>query len=743
MTKQPGDRLAVAIGPKADLPAMNLAQFAFSNPFQHSPNTYASPSTKKINKGHSFDGLPIPPQSTIMYDAKTGAAITWERLRGDSLRMARSINALVGPELPFDGQDNDVPIHSPRTTVMVCLPNCMPYASIVLGAWSALCTVTTVNYLLMPDELAHILAKARPQLIFCAAGEEGEERMWQALERVHNGKVTNLTPAIAERAQKWAKELASVWQAQRTRYYQRGDLPPNAAKRVFTVNVGATHAGGVDYYGSSARKDGASALSDPNDWSHLLSPPQGHKQSGALDSLSRPAFAIRKLSRAEQRRRTALILWSSGTTGPSKGVLLSHFGFISSIYSGWTSLPILHGPTHGGERWIAMAPWSHMYGLTVILIPAITTGATVIIPANPRFDLKDYLSLVQLYRITHMHISPPVVVHLRNLIVEQKRQGKLNPKILDTVRAICCGGAPTSNAAIQTIFNAMGKPVHQAYGSTEAGSTSHATATDYEESNTAAQMEIGSVGAPMTNVEIAIHAIPGCLTAEETKRRRQDIILQVESTGLDGKKRLHALHEGLPGEIWVRAGSNMQGYYSGLGSDDNVQTETFSGALDLTNTTNSITKDGWFKTGDEGVLDAHGQLWIVGRLKELIKVKGFQVAPVELDSVFGKHEEVNDAAAVGVLDADQSEEICMYVVPNQTSILQEEKAQKEFVQRLTNYIVTLAVYYKWPKYFVICDKIIKNPSGKILRKDLHTIKGIRHIAPRPSQKMPVMREARL
>ncbi|MCO5565638.1 hypothetical protein L7F22_019312 [Adiantum nelumboides] len=714
MAKQPGDQLAVAIGPKAEMPSINLAEFAFSNPFQHSPNTYASPSTKKINKGHSFEGLPVPPQSTIMYDAKTGASITWERLRGDSLRIARSINALIGPELPFDGQDNNVPIHSPRTTIMVCLPNCMPYASIVLGAWSALCTVTTVNYLLMPDELAHILAKSRPQLIFCAAGEEGEERMWQALERVHNGKVSNLTPAIAERAQKWSKELATVWQAQRTRYYQRGDLPPNAARRVFTVNVGATYAGGADYYGSSARKDGVSALSDPNDWSHLLAPPQGHKQSGILDSLSRPAFTIRKLSRAEQRRRTALILWSSGTTGPSKG-----------------------------ERWIAIAPWSHMYGLTVILLPAITIGATVIIPANPRFDLKDYLSLVERYRVTHMHISPPVVVHLRNLIVEQKRKGKLNSKIIETVRAICCGGAPTSNAAIQTIFNAMGKPVHQAYGSTEAGSTSHATATDYEENNTSAQMEIGSVGTPMTNVEIAIHAIPGCLTSEEVERRRQDIIRQVESSGLEGKKRLHALQKGLPGEIWVRANSNMQGYYSGLGSDDTLQTEAISGALDLTNTNNSITKDGWFKTGDEGVLDAHGQLWIVGRLKELIKVKGFQVAPVELDSIFGKHEEVNDAAAVGVSDKDGSEEICMYVVPNQSSILKDEKAQEELIKRLTNYIINLSVYYKWPKFFVICENLIKNPSGKILRKDLHTIPGKRHIAPRPTTKMPLMREARL
>lgn len=680
------DRVARSAGPTVDVPTDNLAAFVFSNPFQHLPNNFASPSTGIINPDHTFDGQAIAPQRPSLVHAGTGAALTWERLQADSLRVARSISALVGPELPFDGQDNGRAIHSPRTTVLLCLPNCLAFAPILLGSWAALCTVSTVNSLLMPQELANILAKSRPQLLFVAAGKEGEGRMRDALDLVLKGEVAGLDSKLAERTQKWARELDAAWQAGQTSQYMKGDQLPPASRRVWTVNVGTTYAGSTDYYGSSARRDGVSALSDRRDWCNLLAPPPGHRHGESLDVLSRSPFAIRKLSKAEQRRRTALILWSSGTTGPSKGVLISHGAFVASVLSLWYSLPILHGPLRGGETWVALVPWSHTYGLGAILLSAIAIGATLVIPSNPRFDLADYMAVVKRYRVTHLHVAPPVVVHLRNYILQQQRCNAIDPSVLSSVRAISSGGAPTSYAAVQSVYEALGKPVHQAYGSTECGSTAHATAASYDADNIRAQEEIGSVGTPLINVEIAIHLVEGCKTLDEINRRRADVIKQVESSGLNGRPRSHRLHDSVPGEIWLRAPSVMQGYYSGFGSDERRE-----GALDLAMTERSITADGWFKTGDEGMIDGHGQLWIVGRIKELIKVKGFQVAPVELDATFGKHERVVDAAAVGVQDHDDGEEICMYIVPQDEHVLKQEQAQAALARQLTEYIVNSSV----------------------------------------------------
>ena len=134
---------------------------------------------------------------------------------------------------------------------------------------------------------------------------------------------------IRKEALSWATKLQEDWQETYHARFSRGDTFPISKRRIWTVNVGATFAGGVDYYGTSLRRDGiATTVADTQDWTHLLVAPQGHRHGDSLDSLNRKAFEIKSMNRNEQKRRIALILWSSGTTGLMKGVLISHMQLV-------------------------------------------------------------------------------------------------------------------------------------------------------------------------------------------------------------------------------------------------------------------------------------------------------------------------------------------------------------------------------------------------------------------------------
>lgn len=215
----------------------------------------------------------------------------------------------------------------------------------------------------MPAELANILAKARPQVLVTTVGANGEDRLRAGLQVLLDRPEQDAGAQSGREVKRWAAELAASWDRGRRQKSEKGSRMPTKEQRVWSVNLASW--GGADYYGTSMRGDGVSTLMDPRDWSHLLSPPHGHKHSGTADSLTREAFSVRKLAEKEQARRVALLLWSSGTTGGSKGVLLSHRNIVASICSTWTAGVHTHAATSGGgggETWIALAPWCHVYG---------------------------------------------------------------------------------------------------------------------------------------------------------------------------------------------------------------------------------------------------------------------------------------------------------------------------------------------------------------------------------------------
>lgn len=312
-------------------------------------------------------------------------------------------------------------------------------------------------------------------------------------------------------------------------------------------------------------------------------------------------------------------------------------------------------------------------------------GATLIVPASARFSLPAYLATIVRYRATYLHVAPPVVSLLARL--------NANAPGLDlsSVRGMASGGAPTPIATVRAIYERHRKPVHLGYGATEAGYIAHTSAEDYASDNTRSMAELGSVGMPGANMEISIRAVEGCTTEAEIAQRRAQILAHLEaSLGAAGAP-VPSVQDAVPGEVCLRGPSVLLGYYSGVGSDESGQGAS---CIEEATTASALDGDGWYRTGDEGLLDSAGQLWIVGRLKELIKVKGYQVSPVELDATFAQHSEVQDAAAVGSVSSPEEpqERVVLYVVPRDAdAVLGSQETQRALVSRLVPYIAKHAV----------------------------------------------------
>lgn len=194
---------------------------------------------------------------------------------------------------------------------------------LLLGGAAALYTVSPISYLLTPREIAYVLAKARPQVLITTTGAEGEFKLRSALQILLDQTPESVGSVTPSEIQSWAKELAKSWDEGKSLSFQRGDSQDLKQQRIFTVDLAK------DYYGSTAD-------SDPRDWSKLLLPPKGHKHAGSSDHLGRLPFEVKEMTAEEQKRRICVLLWSSGTTGKSKGVLLPHLSFVANSIAVWS-----------------------------------------------------------------------------------------------------------------------------------------------------------------------------------------------------------------------------------------------------------------------------------------------------------------------------------------------------------------------------------------------------------------------
>ena len=304
------------------------------------------------------------------------------------------------------------------------------------------------------------------------------------------------------------------------------------------------------------------------------------------------------------------------------------------------------------ERDVAFAvlPFFHIYGMQILMNFTLSHGSTVV--TVPRFDLVQMLELVQSHRITRLYLVPPIVLALaKHPIIDEYD--------LSSVVQIFSGAAPLGGELAEKAANRLGCSVAQGYGMTELSPVTHAVREgDYK---------AGSVGTLIAGTEAR---------------------LVDPDTGADAA-------DGQPGELWIRGPQVMKGYLNNAEA-----------------TAHTIDADGWLHTGDIAVVDEDGHAHIVDRLKELIKVKGFQVPPAELEALLITHPSVADVAVIGVPDEAAGE------LPKAFIVLAPGASATE--QQVKDWVAGHVATYKQVKLVEFIDAIPKSASGKILRRQLRS-----------------------
>lgn len=345
----------------------------------------------------------------------------------------------------------------------------------------------------------------------------------------------------------------------------------------------------------------------------------------------------------------AALPYSSGTTGTPKGVMLTHRQIATNLAQ---LEPLM--PAAPGDRVLAVLPFFHIYGLTALMNAPLRLGATVVV--LPRFDLEQFLAAIQNHRITSLYVAPPIVLALAKhpLVADYD---------LSSLKYVVSAAAPLDAKLAAACSRRLGlPPVGQAYGMTELSPGTHVVPLD-----AMSAAPPGTVGKLIAGTEMRV--------------------VSLDDPGKD-------LPAGESGEILIRGPQVMKGY---LGRPDA--------------TAAMIDEDGWLHTGDVGHVDADGWLFVVDRVKELIKYKGFQVAPAELEALLLTHPGIADAAVIGAYDDDGNEVPHAYVVRQPAA---PDLSEGEIMM----YVAERVAPYKRVRRVTFIDGVPRAASGKILRREL-------------------------
>lgn len=349
-----------------------------------------------------------------------------------------------------------------------------------------------------------------------------------------------------------------------------------------------------------------------------------------------------------QQDDTAALLYSSGTTGPSKGVILTHRNLIAQC----SIIFNLEGGKHRPELvYLCLLPMFHVYGMGLFTTALPALGCCVVI--MPKFDIQDMLGAIERFRVTNLPLVPPILLALTKMSIVDKYD-------LSSLMQVGCGAAPVSKELV-TAFRARfpNVTIKQGYGLTESAGITTMSITEEE------LERYDSVGVLAPNTEAKI--------------------VDVETRNF--------LSPDQQGELWVRGPTIMQGYFGNIGATDAT-----------------IDQEGWLHTGDLCYFDKDGFLYVVDRLKELIKYKGLQVAPAELEAILLTHREILDAAVISLPDEEAGQIPMAYVVRSPKSTLKE-------VDVMT-FVSEQVAPYKKVRRVVFVTTIPKSASGKILRREL-------------------------
>ncbi|GGY94755.1 4-coumarate--CoA ligase family protein [Streptomyces poonensis] len=347
----------------------------------------------------------------------------------------------------------------------------------------------------------------------------------------------------------------------------------------------------------------------------------------------------------------AVLPYSSGTTGVPKGVMLTHRSIATNLAQ--LDPMVTGGP---GDRILAVLPFFHIYGLTALMNAPLRRGATVVV--LPRFDLNTFLAAIETHRITGLYVAPPIVLALA-------KDPAVAQYDLSSLEYILSAAAPLDAALAAACAERLGlPPIGQGYGMTELSPCTHVVPVDADAARSAPP---GTVGKLVAGTEMRIVSLDD---------PSEDVPV------------------GEPGEVLIRGPQVMKGY---LGRPDA--------------TAAMIDGGGWLHTGDVGHVDADGWLFIVDRVKELIKYKGFQVAPAELEALLLTHPGIADAAVIGTYNDDGNE------VPH-AHVVRQATAKDLSEGDVMTYVAERVAPYKRVRRVTFVDAVPRAASGKILRRRL-------------------------
>ncbi len=392
---------------------------------------------------------------------------------------------------------------------------------------------------------------------------------------------------------------------------------------------------------------------------HVYTTRQIASSTEPFASLLRSAIANFPAPTQSSDQCLAALPYSSGTTGLPKGVMLSHYNLIANIYQ-------LIGPDattlSANDNILCCLPLYHIYGLNVMLNPALVLGSTLIL--MPRFNVQQLATLILEEQVTMMPLVPPAI----NAICLAAEAG-LFPRD-HKVRWVKSGAAPLAPDLPRRFTALTNILVCQGYGMTEASPVTHVGYLD------PALYRPDSIGHPLAKTECRV-------------------LSQSEIDPRDTPDDLTEAPAGIPGELVMRGPQFMLGYWR------------------EPQATAAVLRDGWYWSGDIVTRDREGFYRVVDRRKEMIKYKGFPVAPAEVEAVLLEHPAVKECGVVGRPSPDEGE-IPVAFVALRDGFIESAKLADE----LCSYVADRLTHYKQPREVHFVDVVPKTASGKILRREL-------------------------
>lgn len=351
---------------------------------------------------------------------------------------------------------------------------------------------------------------------------------------------------------------------------------------------------------------------------------------------------------------TAAIIFTSGTSGTPKGVMVSHRGL---LHFGRVSAQVR--ALSERDRAYAFLPMTHIFGIGTVLMAALTGGAALVLRGS--FSPADMLQALAHEQVSNL-LGPPTMYARLLAHTEAERVVPRFPHL----RYVYTGSAPLDPALKQRVEQLFGQPLHYGYGLSEYAGSVFLTRTE----------------APRTDTS-AGYAVEG----------GEARIVSLDGHGLHELHGPHDLPAGDTGEIWLRGPGLMLGYFR-----------------DAAATAQVMRPGGWYATGDLGRLEADGALFVVGRLKEMIIRSGFNVYPAEVEAVIGRFDGVHLCAVVGVPEADGNEQIVAFVELKPGAALDPAALRAHLVEHLSP--------YKRPARIEVIDAMPTTANGKLLKREL-------------------------